>query len=509
MLRTPPACRWTLTLALALLARPGPAAADPALHRRLCEEDPARVVAELSARALSGAYDAQEWIHLAQAQRYRCDLGAARAALLRVLARDPFHAEARAALGEAQLLEAQAEEALRSVDLGLAAPQGPTCSELWRVRCLALTELRRYEEAEEAGRRAAALAPADARVAEAMGRASFQRGDMAAAGAAYRTAAELDPYAEEATLRLGNGFGPGVEGRPWEQGAEGAAFWAARLAFEAGALDDARDRFAALVRAHPDTFKYRLGLGSALAARRRALEARGGPAAGTLYALLPAPEIPDLTRVLPDYARLSARDQHVVRVTVAPLRPWWPALVAAGALHDFLPLAESLGDREPRADLRGRVTFDGRHYDHLRGVGGLQAATGVEKLGEAADLTFHTFAHELAHQVLTYALPVELAARVKALYARAVVEGRCLDYYAASNVDEYFAQGYEAFVSHLKRGCLKETQRHVRAELRQRDPALYAFFVEILDLAHETPEALAAFEAGAQAAAPPAMPAVR
>jgi hypothetical protein len=242
-----------------------------------------------------------------------------------------------------------------------------------------------------------------------------------------------------------------------------------------------------------------------LAERRRHHEA-GVRGARDLYALLPGPEIPDLARVMPDYPRLAPRRQHAVRVVTAPLRPWWSALVKAGATHDLLEVPENLGDREPRAVLRGRETFDGRCYDHVRGVGGLHGATGVEKIDEGADLTFHTLAHELAHQVLTYALPPELSGRVKALYARAAADGRFLDYYAASNVDEYFAQGYEALVSHVKRGCLKETQRHTRMELRLRDPDLYAFLVEILDLAHETPAALEPFQRALAAARPPAAP---
>ncbi len=487
-------------------APPAPAgsAALP-LERRLALEAPAGLVRALRVQALA-AREPGPWVDLAQAHRYRCDLEAMRAALEHALARDPLHAQARAGLAEALLLEGEADRALAQADLGLAAPGGEDSAALWRVRCLTLVELRRYPEAQEAGGRALALDPFDARAAEALGRAAFQAGDMDASREAYAAAAALEPYAEEAALRLGNGFGLATEGRPWEQGEEGAAFHAAASALQAGLHDEARDRFAALVRRAPGTFKHRLGLGAALAARRRAHEARAGLPAATLYALLPAPTVPGLERVLPDLPRLSAREQHVVRVCSAPLGPWWPALIAAGARHDLLPLAENLGDRAARADLRERLTFDGRRYDHLRGVGGLVAATGVEKLAEAADLAYHTFAHELAHQVLAHALPPALVERVKVLYARAVIEARCLDYYAASNADEYFAQGFEAFVSHVKRGCLKETQRHVRAELLARDPALHALFVEILDLSHETPEALSAFRAAWGSVAPPPAP---
>ena len=216
--------------------------------------------------------------------------------------------------------------------------------------------------------------------------------------------------------------------------------------------------------------------------------------------------------MLPDAAFLTPARRHALLVACAPLRPWWRALAAAGARHDLMSVPENLGDRATRADLRERLTFDGRHYEHLRGVGGQHGATGAEKLDEARELCFHTLAHEIAHQVLTYAFPREMLARVKVLYARAVAEDRCLDFYSASNVDEYFAQGYEAFLSHVKRGCLKETQRHTRIELRARDPELYAFLVEHLDLAHETPQAMAPFLAAlnrTHLAAPPAPPAAR
>ena len=55
----------------------------------------------------------------------------------------------------------------------------------------------------------------------------------------------------------------------------------------------------------------------------------------------------------------------------------------------------------------------------------------------------------------------------------------CLDYYAASNRMEYFAQGYEAFVSLVKSPFHHSLRRHTRAELRDRDPELYAFIREL------------------------------
>ena len=169
-------------------------------------------------------------------------------------------------------------------------------------------------------------------------------------------------------------------------------------------------------------------------------------------------------------------------------------LHAAGATHEILPLDRGLAELEGLGWLKELRTFDGRRYAHLRGVGGRHAATGIERLHVAARFAYHLFAHEFAHQLLRYAFPKDLQAEVASLYEAARAEDRSLDWYAASNVDEYFAQGYEAFVSPAKRGCLKETQRHTRAELRRRDPALHRFLQAHLDLSHEDEGRMAVFE---------------
>src|SRR5215470_12824177 len=68
---------------------------------------------------------------------------------------------------------------------------------------------------------------------------------------------------------------------------------------------------------------------------------------------------------------------------------------------------------------------------------------------------------------------------IRRLYLFARRSGRALDYYAASDEYEYFAQGYEAFVSTFKRPGTGLTARHTRRELSTRDPGLYSFLVAI------------------------------
>ena len=444
--------------------------------------------------------DLDAWRALGEVERKRCRLAVAEAAFARVLERDPADAGARAGLAEVRLQAGRAEEALA---LARAAadlrPAGrPEDGRPWRVVALALAELRRYDLAVEAARRAVALRPDDARCAEALAATLFRAGEMEACRAAYARAVALDPRAEEANLRLGNGFGPASDDRPWLDGEDAPAFREATAAWDRGDLESAARAFADLTARRPTAWKYRLGLGLARVSLRRRGEAWLGGDPVSLYLRVPAPEVEGLERVVPGFSRLRDAERHAVLVAVGPARAMLPAMAAAGATHEVLPLASDLSDAAARADLRGRRTFDGRWYAHLRGVGGAQGATGVEKLREAAEFGFHTFAHEWGHQVHRYGLAAPQRARVTALYAAAKARDAFLDYYAAADEDEYFAQGYEAFVSPLKRGCLTETARHTRTELGRRDPALLAFLVEVLDVAYESEDAMRALLAAAR-----------
>ena len=494
-----PRIRVLLLLPLAWACRAGAAGAEgdaeDEVARLLRADRPAEAAALLEDRAAAAPFDSAIWVRLGDVQRVRCDLVASQDAYEHALAQDLFDPAARAGLSEVLLLQGRAEEALAGAEVGLALPHGAGDSALWRAKAVALVELRRYDLALDAARTSAAFDPTSPQAVEALARASFHAGDMAAAREAYAREVALDPDAEEANLRLGSGFGGEAKGAPWRDGEDAALFEAAVAAWDRGDADEAGRIFRALCFRAPDVYKYRLGLGVARATIRRRHEVRFGGDVTVSYLRLPGPEFEGLGRVVKGYESRPPLERHVIRVAVAPARRWWPALEKAGATHEILDLEQCLADAPDRAGLEGKRTFDGRLYEHLRGVGGKAAATGSEKLREAAEFGFNTFAHEFAHQMLEHAFPKDLAAEVKSLYATARTENRFLDYYAASNVDEYFAQGYEALVSQAKRGCLKETQRHTRAELASKDPALFEFLLRNLDLSHETPEVMEAFRA--------------
>ena len=486
-----------LVFALAACSSARADVADDA--RALARRDRAAQAERRLVARLDGAPDDREAsFAYAEVERQRCRLDRAEATYRRLLARDPTDVRALAGLAETFVLAGRPVEALSTAQdaLLLAAP-GDEPPRAYRAKALALVELRRYDLAVAAAERGVAAAPSDARCVEALAAASYRAGRMDLAERAYERATALDPRAEEANLRLGNGFGPRSNQKPWRDGSDGPAFAAALAAWDAGDLEGTQARFETLLRARPDVYKYRLGLGLARLSLRRRDEARIGGTGPALYARLAAPELPHLADVIHGYGALTPLEQQVVRVATAPARELFAAILAVGTGHDVMPLGVDVTDEPSRRDLVGKRTFDGRWYEHLRAVAGPNGATGAEKLREAADFGFNTFAHEFGHQVHRMGLPVAKQREVDALYAAAVASGACLDWYAASNVDEYFAQGYEAFVSPVKRGCLTETARHTRDELRRKDPALYAFLASSLDLSHESPTVLAAVAAAA------------
>src|SRR5581483_1953872 len=179
----------------------------------------------------------------------------------------------------------------------------------------------------------------------------------------------------------------------------------------------------------------------------------------------------DVADVFINYNSLTAEQQRVIDISIAPLAQYLPELREKGGRHYLLPMDERLS--EVRPELEDRLTFDGRFYSSVRGVGGLVTASGIEYLDNVIRGDFNTIAHEFAHQIHTAVFDDKMVKKIKLLFTRAANRDRTLDYYAASNEYEYFAQGYEAYVPPFKRPNAAVTARHTRDELRRKDPELY------------------------------------
>ncbi len=197
------------------------------------------------------------------------------------------------------------------------------------------------------------------------------------------------------------------------------------------------------------------------------------------YSQIAPPAYAATREIFPNYASLTRRQQEVVDYAVAPLAAFLPRLARRKARHYLLPVDERPGDLLGFADVADERTFDGRYYASIRGVGGRIAVSGIEYLDQAARGGFNTIAHEFAHQVHIAALSKSEVKTIRKLYEQASREGRTLDYYAAANEYEYFAQGYEAFISSRKRPSAGVTARHTNHELLARDPELYRFLMKL------------------------------
>ncbi|MFY9609806.1 MAG: tetratricopeptide repeat protein [Blastocatellia bacterium] len=288
------------------------------------------------------------------------------------------------------------------------------------------------------------------------GRALKQQGRIAEAVTELEAAIALEPSYSQALLALGDAW--------LKKGYYERACTAARLAESI----DADSALAQLML----SYAYR-GM------KERARIEIGAPDFSAMFDSRPAPSAFALTgEIFPDYESLSARGRAVIDYAVAPLAGCLPKLARAGARHYLLAYDQRPSEIRGLRVSAGEKTLDGRYSDSIRGAGGRVTVSGIEYLETAASCAANIVAHEFAHQVHLTAMSKAELRTIHNLYERARREGRVLDYYAAENELEYFAQGYEAFISEYKRPSAGVTARHTNRELLMRDPDLHSFFVK-------------------------------
>jgi Tfp pilus assembly protein PilF len=378
-----------------------------------------------------------------------------------------------------------------------------------------MIESNRYDEAEAEAARAAALDEYDTEALGALGFVKATRREPEAVRQLARRILRLDPLNVSAR-RLLSQYVDGRAGLQQEVVSE------ARLHAERGRALKREGRTAqavaeleAALRIQPRYYRALIGLGdiwlrdgdyerAATAARmalavdsdgtaahlelayanrglqeRARIEIGGEDYTAKFYQRLPPPTYALTQVIFPNYRGLTRRQQQVIDWAVAPLADYLPALARSRARHYLLAFDETASDMGDFDEIAEEKTFDGRYYASLRGVGGRVAVSGLEYIEMAASGGFHTIAHEFAHQVHITALGKAETLAIRRLYEQAKEAGRALDYYAAANEYEYFAQGYEAFISDDKRRSAGVTARHTRRELEARDPQLYGFLMKL------------------------------
>lgn len=308
--------------------------------------------------------------------------------------------------------------------------------------------------------------------------ALFRNGDLRAALDHYKAILAKDPKNIEALIRLGTGLLPHAEAAPSPELDRSLGF------LQHKDYEGALDQVLSLLERqpmHPVALRMAGELQLAWNREKSPLVAEG--ALGDLWTLLGhrGHLVLDLTSFYPDLLSLDGPRRQVLTLSSIPFQRGLARVALHGGSHDILMEKERTTDARSRRWLKGKRTFDGRSWDDVRGIGGLSAATGIEALDEAHGGGFQTLVHELAHQVHHFSLRPEQKNEIRELYQAADRGDLFLDYYAASNEAEYFAQGVEAYFSYLKSAGQPLTHGHTHFELLRRDPRLAAFIARIVE----------------------------
>ena len=373
-------------------------------------------------------------------------------------------------LGQGGTAKAYANELLRT---------RPSAASAWALLVRAVLSTGEFQLALELSRRAfRVFGGLSTELRSAHASALFRNQELRAAEAEYRRLLRQEPRNNEALIRLGTGLlSPRTARR--DETIDHAA-----LLGRKGQFNKAISALLAFLGANPEHPVALRLTGELQLSQLRAKSPLVREAfMSTYWALLDEVRQPllDLPAFFPKVAVLGPDRVAMLRRSSLPFEKKIARVGLAGGSHDILLEWERSTDAEERRWLRGTLTFDGRGWDDVRGVGGLNAATGVEALDEAQGGGFQTVIHEIAHQIHMHAMSEKDKRKLTKLYELAEQEGCALDYYAAANEAEYFAQGVEAYLSFMKAAGQPVTHGHTSFELLRRDPRLFGFVAEILD----------------------------
>jgi thioredoxin-like negative regulator of GroEL len=250
----------------------------------------------------------------------------------------------------------------------------------------------------------------------------------------------------------------------------------ARRAEGTAALDSAQSAFRAVLRAFPGFGPAHNGLAAVLKQRQfRALAAYDSLEAA--LASTPVSQVEGLYDVFPDLRTDSdGRLARMVSQQLGPATAFVPLMARLDRRFQILPLHEDLAAATGDASFRTTTTFDHRQWMDIRGVGGDEAgAAGIEYVERGSHLERNVLLHEFMHLVHAGALTDGQRRELRRLHLQAVRDGNAIDYYAASNEQEYLAQAVEAYLSPAKVHPLNHKSMNTRDDLQARDPAAFAF----------------------------------
>ena len=190
----------------------------------------------------------------------------------------------------------------------------------------------------------------------------------------------------------------------------------------------------------------------------------------------PVPQDGDFYRVFKNIRYYPGeRAERMAVHQLGPALAYIPFIARMGYTYVIPPLHQDLTEAMNNPYYRTSTTFDNRQWMDIRGSGGNDASAGIEYVERGSHQERVVLLHEYVHQFHGAVLTDQQNRRIRQLYYDAMANNRTLDYYAANNESEFFAQAYEAYLSPVKVHPLNHKAMNTRADLIAKDPELFAF----------------------------------
>lgn len=255
--------------------------------------------------------------------------------------------------------------------------------------------------------------------------------------------------------------------------ARASAFYMAYDMDRTTRLDSAQAGFTAILARKPNYGPAHNGLAAVIKQRQFSFLA-GFDSLEAAIAATPLPADPAFDSVFKDVRQYPGdRVRKMVRQQLGPSVAYVPLLERLGQNFTLPPLHVDLAEAMDLPWLRTATTFDNRQWMDIRGIGG--GSTGIEYVERGSHRERNVLAHEYVHLFHSRVLTDREVRRIRDLYHQAMREGRALDYYAANNEHEFFAQAFEAYFSDVKVHPLNHKAMNTRDDLFRKDPATFAF----------------------------------
>jgi tetratricopeptide (TPR) repeat protein len=255
----------------------------------------------------------------------------------------------------------------------------------------------------------------------------------------------------------------------------GSVFYMATSLPRAARLDSAQAAFLTLLRRKPNYGPAHNALAAVIKQRQFTYHARWD----SLEAEIARQPVPTDSAFYREFRNIRYYPgDRVIKMAVQQLGPaiaYIPFIAKMGYTYVIPPLHHDLTYAMNNPFFRNSTTFDNRQWMDIRGSGGNHASAGIEYVERGSHQERVVLLHEYVHQFHGAVLTDAQNRRIRKLYHDAMANNRTLDYYAANNESEFFAQAYEAYLTPVKVHPLNHKAMNTTADLIRKDPELYAF----------------------------------